>query len=193
MSDLDTSDFPQDEIRDEKSIARRALALFGTVALSFGAPRNKVISWLKDSNLWEELSPSELAYLSAKKPSKKQNINASWNSESLIVLLWALNKTTALPAPNEQCNTSLFQELLPPYGSVSVADFISSSTRRTDEILLTAADELLEFHWQARDAALNGRPIPPHLDIGIIQERHHAINWTIGYEGLPWDEVTTDT
>jgi hypothetical protein len=31
------------------------------------------------------------------------------------------------------------------------------------------------------------------VDIEIIQERHHAINWVIGYEGLSWDEVTTDT
>ena len=25
------------------------------------------------------------------------------------------------------------------------------------------------------------------------QERHHAINWVIGYDGLAWDDVTTDT
>jgi hypothetical protein len=55
------------------------------------------------------------------------------------------------------------------------------------------ADELLNLHWRARDAEINGRPMPRDLDIEIIQERHHAINWVIGYEGLPWDEVTTDT
>ncbi|MEY2943079.1 MAG: hypothetical protein RLY97_1093, partial [Pseudomonadota bacterium] len=31
------------------------------------------------------------------------------------------------------------------------------------------------------------------VSLGIIQERHHAINWIIGYDGLDWDEVTTDT
>jgi hypothetical protein len=31
------------------------------------------------------------------------------------------------------------------------------------------------------------------VDLEIVQERHHAINWVIGYDGAPWDEVTTDT
>jgi hypothetical protein len=35
--------------------------------------------------------------------------------------------------------------------------------------------------------------MPPGIDIEIVQERHHAINWVTGYDGLPWDEVTTDT
>ena len=55
------------------------------------------------------------------------------------------------------------------------------------------ADDLLEQHWKARDARLFGRPQPTDIDIEIVQERHHAINWIIGYDGLPWDEVTTDT
>ena len=55
------------------------------------------------------------------------------------------------------------------------------------------ANELMHLHWQARDARIHSKPTPPHVNIEIIQERHHAINWVIGYEGLPWDEVTTDT
>jgi hypothetical protein len=35
--------------------------------------------------------------------------------------------------------------------------------------------------------------MPPGIDIEIVQERHHAINWITEYDGLPWDEVTTDT
>ena len=35
--------------------------------------------------------------------------------------------------------------------------------------------------------------MPPGIDIESAQERHHAIKWITGYEGLPWDEVTTDT
>jgi hypothetical protein len=48
-------------------------------------------------------------------------------------------------------------------------------------------------HWNARDAQLHERSMPPGIDIEIVQERHHAINWITGYDGLPWDEVTTDT
>ena len=194
MSDLDGDDvLPPDEIRDAKAIARRTLALFGTVGISLGAGRDEVSQWLRVSDLWDELSPMEIAYLSEATPTKKQRIDATWKSEGLIVLLWSLGKISRLPAPNEQCDTSIFQKLLPPYASISVADFISSAERRGDDDLLAMADELLDFHWQARDAKINGRETPPHLDIEIIQERHHAINWVIGYDGLPWDEVTTDT
>jgi len=193
MRDRQVDDLPPDEIRDAKDIARRTLALFATVGLALGASREEITSWLREEGLWDELSPSELAYVSAENPTEKQGIDASWRSEALLLLLWALGKIDTLPPPNAQCDSALFQELLPPYALVSVTEFISSAQRRDDEVLLDMADKLLDFHWEARDAKFRGRPIPPHLDIEIIQERHHAINWVIGYDGLPWDEVTTDT
>lgn len=193
MNAADLDDLPPDEVRDAKDIARRALALFSTVGLALGAPRDDVMPWLRAENIWDELSPRELAFVSAQEAPEKERIDASWKSEALIVLLWALGKIDNLPAPNAQCDTSLFQNLLPPYADVSVAEFISSAARRPDSVLLNMADELMNFHWEARDAKLNARPCPLDLDIEIIQERHHAINWVIGYDGLPWDEITTDT
>jgi hypothetical protein len=81
----------------------------------------------------------------------------------------------------------------PLHGEVEVRDFIATAHRRPDVELLQMAESLLNSHWEACDARFNGRPMPSHLNIGIVQERHHGINWVIGYEGLPWDEVTTDT
>ncbi len=51
------------------------------------------------------------------------------------------------------------------------------------------AEEVLMLHWETRDARIKGRPSKRRVDIEIIQERHHAINWLIGYDGLDWDEV----
>ena len=70
---------------------------------------------------------------------------------------------------------------------------MTSAERRPNDVLEEMADELMHFHWLARDAQIHSKPIPPHLDIEIIEERHRAINWVIGYGGLPWDEVTTGT
>lgn len=189
----EAEDHASDLVRSADDIARRALALFGAVGLALGAPRKDIVGWLKKEGLWNELSPLELAYVSAEHPTKKQEIYTSWKSEGLIVLLWALGKVENLPAPNEQCDTSLFQQHLPPFVDISASDFISTAKRRSDEALLEMADELLKLHWRARDARRNSRAMPPELNIEIIQERHHAINWIIGYDGLPWDEVTTDT
>ncbi|MEP6820133.1 MAG: DUF4272 domain-containing protein [bacterium] len=186
-------DLLPDEVRDGQEIARRSLTLFGVVGLALGAPRNDIITWLKEDGLWNELSPTELAYILVEQPTEKQTINASWQSEALLVLLWALRKVEKLPAANEQCDTSLFQELLPPYADTSASQFIASTNRRSETELRDMAEELMHLHWEVRDAQIHSKPLPLHVNIEVIQERHHAINWVIGYEGLPWDEVTTDT
>lgn len=129
----------------------------------------------------------------SERPTRKQLIDASWQSEALIVLLWALEKVEDLPPANTQCDTSLFQKLLPPYADMSVKDFVRLAIRRSDEALTDMADMILNLHANARYAANHDRVASPGIDIEIVQERHRAINWVIGYEGLPWDQVTTDT
>ena len=190
---MDTEELPPDEIRPAHEVAVRALALFSAVATALGAPRSEVVSWLTKERLWEELSPRELTFLSREDAQERTRINFSWQSERLIVLLWALGKVPSLPAPSVQCDTRVFQELLPPFAETSAANFVDRAQLRSDQELLLKADELLEQHWKARDAQLNGRGPPTGIDIEIVQERHHAINWIIGYDGLAWDEVTTDT
>ena len=65
----------------------------------------------------------------------------------------------------------------------------------TQQALVALNDVVQRFPGTiyARDARLNGQPMPADIDIEVVQERHHAINWITGYCGLPWDEVTTDT
>ena len=184
---------PPDEIREAPEIAKRALALFAVVGLALGAPKEATVTWLRDESLWGELSPEELKFVSSVEPTERQRVNASWRSEALLMLLWALGVVNELPSLAEQCDAGKFQEVLPPFADVAVNEFISTAQRRSDDELFNMADALLNSHWEARDARIHNKPMPSNLDIGIIQERHHAINWIIGYDGLPWDEVTTDT
>lgn len=109
------------------------------------------------------------------------------------MLLWSIGVVNELPGLAEHCDVGAFQRVLPPFATVTVNEFISSAQRRSDDELFEMANELLDSHWEARDARINSKPMPANLDIGIIHERHHAINWIIGYGGLPWDDVTTDT
>ena len=187
-----TMDFEQpDEIRSALEIARRALTLFGVVAVALGADRGEIISWLKENGLFEELSPREARFVDDPTPSKQQVVDASWYSERLVVLLWALD-LVSMPLADEQCDTGLFQKILPPYAEIGESDFIKSAKLRNEEELIDMADRILDQHWEARDAKIHDRE-PRGVDLGIIQERHHAISWVIGYDGLPWDSVTTDT
>ena len=182
-----------EQVRDSKSIARRALALFGAIGVALGSPRTEVLNWLTVEGLWDELSPVEATFLSADQPTRQQVVDATWWSERLIILLWALGKIAQLPAPDTQCDTGRFQDLLPPFTNISVAEFIASAVCRSEQELWCMADKLMGFHWKARDAAIDAKTCEVSIDIEIVQERHHAINWVVGYKGLSWDDVTTDT
>jgi hypothetical protein len=182
-----------DEVRSSADVARRSLALFSVVDLALGADRTDILQWLKDNGLWSTLAPSEVGFIDTPSPSQKQTINAGWLSERLVVLLWALGDIERLPLSNQQCDTRVFQDILPPFARVSVQEFVSRSGLRPKPELIAMADEILALHWEARDAERNGRTPRKPVDLEIVQERHHAINWVIGYDGLPWDEVTTDT
>jgi hypothetical protein len=186
-------DQPPDEIRCATDVARRSLALFSVVGLALGAERGAILAWLSENDLWKDLAPSEVGFIDTPSPSRKQIINSSWLSERLVVLLWALGTIDLLPPADEQCDTAVFQDLLPPFASMSVPEFIAGARLRPDVELIAMADAILGLHWEARDARLNGRAPRNPVDLEVVQERHHAINWVIGYDGLPWDEVTTDT
>jgi hypothetical protein len=186
-------DPPLDDIRSSTEAAYRALALFSIVGLALGAERSAIMTWLTEHDLWKKLAPSEVGFLDTPAPSRQQLVNASWLSERLVVILWALGKIDELPLPDEQCDTVAFQEILPPFAPVSVADFVVSARLRPSSDLIAMADDVMTLHWEARDARIKGRPANPAIEIEIIQERHHAINWLIGYDGVDWDEITTDT
>ncbi len=189
---MDQDDIP-DEIRSPSQVAYRALAVFAVVGLAMGADRLDITGWLTENDLWTELAPSEAIFINASVPSEKQSIDAGWMSERLVVIAWALNLIDNLPPPDEQCDTAAFQEILPPYVEATVSDFVAAARLRSPSDLIAMADEILSLHWEARDARIKQRPPKPPIDMQIIQERHHAINWIIGYDGLDWDEVTTDT
>lgn len=182
-----------DRIRTAKEVAERTLALFGVWGLTAGAPRKTVLDWLAKNQLFDKLSPVEAGFIDTVKLSKKQRIHLSWQAERLIVLLWALRYIEHLPPANEQCDTSVFEKHLPPFAPVSVKEFVLDAALRTEDELTDFADQCLDLHWHARDAVLNRRVPTVPVDIEVVQERHHAINWVVGYAGLSWDDVTTDT
>jgi hypothetical protein len=169
------------------------LCLFAAVAAALGAPRDQIVPWLQEHGLWSGLSPAESAFLVTQDEGPKTRIGFGWQSERLLILLWALGRIEKLPGSDMQCDTAQFQTILPPFADSSVSEFLGGATPLPEETLAARADELLYEHWQARNAALTGKQMPKGIDIEIVQERHHAINWVIGYGALPWDEVTTDT
>jgi hypothetical protein len=167
--------------------------LFGVVGVGLDAPRDDVAAWLKETGLWHALSPQELTLFEASSLRRQMMIDAAWRSEALTVLLWSLRKIDALPEADEQCHTAIFQRILPPYTGETVEQFVNSATRRSDAALFHLAEIYRSLHAEYRFAKQQNRPPRQPVRGEIIQERHHAINWIVGYDGLDWDVVTTDT
>jgi hypothetical protein len=184
-----------DRVRTTEEIVQRALSLGAAVARSFDAPRKEVIAFVEGAGLLQELTSSEHSYIYSSRRSAQQTVNMSWNSEALTVLLWSIGKLAHLPGPDTQCSTGVLSEVLPPYGSEPLDQFRGSASRRSERVLFEMAKTIQLQHVVARQRKLNPkyRPDLGLIKIEIVQERHRAINWVVGYCAQNWDEVTADT
>jgi len=88
--------------------------------------------------------------------SRRDEINASWLSEGLVVLAWALGKSS-LPSFDAQCN---------PGEMAATLDFLlpKESTALNHPILLSTVDLedynnfIYNLHWRVRRFSLNRQP-----------------------------------
>ena len=185
----------RDTPRSLVEVIERTLALGAVVAVSFGAPSSELTVWLEESELQTALTGDEREFILSDRRTSEQQMNMSWQSERLTVLLWALGKIESLPEPAVPCNTSTLEALVPPYGDQTLEEFRQTVRIRSEDELFDAANALQDLHSIARQRMRNVdyRPKVAAVDVEIVQERHHAINWLVGYCGQSWDEITTDT
>jgi hypothetical protein len=71
--------------------------------------------------------------------------------------------------------------------------FIADAKLRSIESILDEADLIYRYRWAVVDARVKGEDAPALLHPGVAMERHHALNWLIGYMEQEWDDVSTDT
>jgi hypothetical protein len=190
------------KLRSLDEIVRRALAVWATFELSYSEAdrehhdenRRKVLLWVEENNLGIELSPTERQFVFDPKPSEKAQIHFSWMAERLYVLFWALSLVEEMSAPNEQCCFALSDSFYSRDDAwLLLSERVwSSAKRRPDSELLEMQDTLMNLHAQARTAKLRGIQCA-EANLGVVQERHAAINWIVGYEGLSWDDIRCDT
>jgi len=184
-----------DRVRTTEEITQRALSLGAAVARSFDAPRKEVIAFVEGAGLLQELTPLEHSYIYSSRRSAQQTVNMSWNSEALAVLLWSIGKLASLPGPDTQCSTGDLSDALPPYGNEPLDQFRGTASRRSERVLFEMAKTIQLQHVVARQRKSNTKYLPDFglVNIEIVQERHRAINWVVGYCAQDWDDVTADT
>ena len=184
--------FVEDEIRSVVACAQRCIVLFSIVVASYDEDREVICDWLKREELWQFVSPEEKQFLESKNPTERQFINAGWRAEALYLLLWVVGKVDNLSDFKEECDADQIKNGCGFYLQ-STKGFIETAKLRTEEEVFDMQDSIYDTHWSIRDASLRNKASFSHTAASIIRERHHAINWAVGYCGQEWDEITTDT
>ena len=189
MQDDDEYDLEY-ETQGEPNIRRRALILRCLIEAAYGADRTEIVAWLEAQELIESVAPSELAFFEAKKPKEQQVINASWRTEALEAIMWALGELPTMTPSSDSASLASITEAMPEFLE-DCNDFLNSETMRDESAIYDECEKIHDQHWSIRDAQINKKPIPNGLDSGVVREKHYALNWILYSE--PWDEVETDT
>ena len=178
------------------------------LAAGHGETRDDLVSWLRREGLWDDVTTAESEFLLSDSPTQQQRLQGQWRAEALVPLLWGLRLIPEMAAPQGICDVELLRSVLPPlYGPT--AEFISSAELRGDAEIYEAYEVIYQIHWQIRDALFRHQPTSPgklprmphpepdppaeSYNAAVVQERHHAFNWLIGYRKQEWDRITTDT
>ena len=193
--------------------------------------RTRILPWLESIGADSELEPAESSLIATPLGllDQKTRFNASWQSEGMVVLAWAL-QCAELPPVHIQCD---------PADTANAMGFLDDRENtpmhgpilRNEDEIGEWADTYMTLHWRLRLISSNPGPLDfvscvaaatwyphrlDHLDLvdndvsidgvridkldyskyrqtlSIVQERHQAFNWLLGFEQL-YSQVTTDT
>jgi Domain of unknown function (DUF4272) len=176
--------------RATEEVALRAIALMVVAVKGESLDQALTQELVERYRIRDALTPKERAFIDDPKPSEVDRIQFAWRYECLWVMLWALGFADDLQRPDHIVDVPKAVGVIVNLGRDR---FVAQAALRPAGELLDAADLIYRYHWATREAELRGREPPAGLDPGVVMERHYALNWLIGYLGLDWDEVSTDT
>lgn len=189
LSSVDLGGEETDRVRSASEVAFRCLALLVPVARSAGADKSMLLDWIAEAKLSDHLTEREKSFINGTLSDlEHERIQFTWMCERVTVLLWALQFLDALPPFNRKCDWEPLRALIPPFGNLFLSDFMSRAQLRTSAELYKTALEIQAAHGRGRSDRHDSS-----VSVPILQERHHAINWVVGYCGEDWECVTTDT
>jgi hypothetical protein len=173
-----------------EEVAKRCIVLAAVIAASRGVSAPKLKQWLQHEGIWGAVSPAEAGVLNRVGPAKRVE-DVTFECEALITLLWALRK---IDRPSYKAGRRITIEIsaLPPL-LTPTAHYIATAQLRDGDCLLEAAQLIWQLNWMARDASLNGRPVPAGCEHELLDARQHAMTWLVNANGEEWDEITIDT
>jgi hypothetical protein len=200
------NDAANTKLHDAQDVARRVLVLSAVTLRADGGSRAKAVEVIEQRELWLYVSPEERAFLDTEDADSEQAQKLLWRLEALWVLVWALGEIKELDWPSQMCDVQTLVTLLMLFEDND--DFIAKAKLRDASEILDATHLTMLTHWAIRDAWVHRRSIPMDLDwsasaemvsvqqcptVGVVAERHHALNWLTCFQDAEWDDVDTPT
>ncbi len=176
--------------RTKEEIAHRAIALCLVAVKGEGLEHEKIQELVKRYDALSFFTPAERKFIEDPSPDQPERVQFSWRYEGLWTLLWALGYANSLDYPDAVCDVPKAVGFL---RGKKTDEFVASAKLRDLSAILNEADLIYRYHWAVVNARLKKQDAPAGLDAGVVLERHHALNWLIGYMNQEWDDVTTDT
>lgn len=184
-----TESLSQVVLRTPREVADRLAALSLVAARGAGLSFEETRDFMAKHGLEPLLTPDERAFLDTAQPSDQDRVQFSWRYEAAWALFWALQHVGGqLGLPRVTCDVDTLTETV-----IRTRDLARHGLRSANDIMCEV-DIIYRCHWAVRQAGIDGKPPPAGLHPGVAMERHHALNWLIGYnDRADWDDVTTDT
>ena len=177
-------------LRPTQDVAYRTLALLAVALKGEGREQQSVEKLIERYGLTSYFTPEETVFIRSAAPSQRDRCQFSWRYEAASVLLWALGYLEELGKPSAICDVPKAVRMM---RDRTTAQFLAGAQLRSVEQILDEVDLIYRYHWAVVDARINNKQCPAGLEPGVVQERHYALNWLIGYMNQDWDDVTTDT
>lgn len=184
-------DSASSKIRSPKIIAERLVACTITAVGGETGDKAFVAQLIREFGAEKLLTPEEKLFVTRKMSSQQDRVQFSWRYERSWVLLWALGYIERLDYPPSICDVPKLAGLL--HGK-SVEQIIREAKPRSAREILDEADLIYRLNWAVVDERVNkSAEVPEKVEKGVVEERHAALNWLIGYMDQEWDDISTDT
>ena len=185
---------PELRLRTPEDVLRRMLALFVVAIRSESLTGEQPIAAAdlqkRFPPAFAGLTDAERAFLALESPAPQEITQFLWRYEAILVLQWALGLQDALPLADAICDVSAISRTAIERGTEGLR---KQPAMRPAAEILDALDLHYRLHWATRQALLKKPPVPAALNDGVLQERHHALNWLVRFEDRGWDDVDTPT
>ena len=174
-------------LRPQSDIEDRALVTSAVVAVSYGCPKARIVSWLEQEALTSVLSGKERSFLRGEDAAVQ---SFQIQVEALCAFAWTLGFLPILdfgkPSPHHL--VSIFPDFKMSEAS---ARFRSQAKLRNKEDIVVKCDLAYCLHWAINQVTVDSKSLSGKLPSHVVIERRRVLEWMLSSD--EWDDVLLDT